>query len=86
MNTIYTLCIPTIEILAEEERADFRREVEQVRLVREALKTTPRQPNWLERRMLTLSAWMVFTGERLSRRYRNADPIPRWYPSFKIAR
>jgi len=86
MNTIHSLCLPTIEILAEEERADFRREVEQYRLVREALKTTPRQPNWLERRMLALSAWMVFTGERLTRRYQNADPIPRWYPSFKIAR
>jgi hypothetical protein len=86
MNTINTLSLPTIEILAEAECADFRREVEQVRLVHEALKTTPRQPSWLERRVLTLSAWMVDTGQRLSRRYQNADPIPRRYPSFKIAR
>lgn len=86
MNTLHTVCLPTMEIMAEAERADFRREMEQCRLVREALKTTPRQPNWLERRMLTLSTWMVATGERLSRRYQNADPIPRWYPSFKIAR
>lgn len=86
MNTLHTLCLPTMEIMAEAEREDFRREVEKYRLVHEALKTRTRQPGWFERRMLALSAWMVATGERLSRRYQNVDPTPRGYPSFKIAR
>lgn len=83
MNTLW---LSNVEIVAESERADFSREMDKVRLAREALGTRPHQPGWLERRLLTLSAWMVDTGERLSRRYHNADPMPRWYPSFKIAK
>ncbi len=83
MNTLW---LSNIEILAEEERADFRREMEQLRLEREAQSTKPRKPGWIEHRMHDLSVWMVTTGERLHRRYHDTDPIPRWYQSLKIAR
>lgn len=86
MNTLHNVCLPVIEIMAEEERADFRREVEKERLVREALRTKPRQPSWLERRMLRLGIWMAFAGGRIHRRYRNLEPVPHWYPSFKLAK
>jgi hypothetical protein len=83
MNTLW---LSNIEILAEEERADFRREMEQMRLEREAQSTKPRKLNWLERRLHALSQWMVSTGERLHRRYTDTTPVPRWYQSFKVAR
>ena len=83
MNTLW---LSNIEVLAKEERADFRREMEQLQLEREALNTKPRKQNWLEHRMHDLSVWMVTTGERLHRRYHDTDSLPRWYQSFKIAR
>jgi len=83
MNTLW---LSNIEILAQEERADFRREMEQLRLEREASSTKPRKPNWIEHRLCNLSVWMVTTGERLHKRYRDTDPIPRWYQSLKLAR
>ena len=83
MNTLW---LSNIEILAEEGRADIRREIEQIRLEREARRTKLRKQNWLEHRMHDLSVWMVTTGERLHRRYHNTDPLPRWYQSLKIAR
>ena len=83
MNTLW---LSNIEILAEEERTDFRREMEQFRLEREARSTKPRKQNWLEHRIHDLSVWMVTTGERLHRRYHDTEPIPRWYQSFKVAR
>lgn len=83
MNTLW---LSNIDILAEEERADFRREMENYRLGREALSTKPHKPNWIEHRLHDLSVWMVTTGERLHSRYHDTDPIPRWYQSFKVAR
>lgn len=83
MNTLW---LSNIEILAEEERADFRRKMEKYRLEREALSTKPRKPNWLDKRMQDLSGWLVATGQRLQRRYHDTEPIPRWYQSFKVAR
>ena len=83
MNTLW---LSNVEILAQEERADFRREMEQLRLEREASSTKPRKPNWIEQRLCDLSVWMVTTGERLRKRYYDTDPIPRWYQSFKLAR
>ena len=83
MNTLW---LSNIEILAEEQRADFRREMEKYRLEREAKSTKPRQPKWLERRTRDFSMWMVFTGERLYRRYYDTAPVPRWYQSFKFAK
>jgi hypothetical protein len=83
MNTLW---LSNIEIIAEEERADFRREMENYRLEREARSTKPRQPNWLDYRMREFSMWMVSTGERLYRRYQDSAPVPRWYQSFKLAK
>lgn len=85
-NPMNTLWLSNIEIVAEEERADFRREMEKYRLEREAKSTKPRQPNWLERRTRDFSMWMVSTGERLYRRYYDTAPVPRWYQSFKFAK
>lgn len=86
MNTLHSVCLPVVEIMAEAEREDFRREVEKERLVREALSTKPRQPSWLERRMLRLGTWIAFAGGRLYRRDRDLEPVPHWYPSFKLAK
>ena len=83
MNTLW---LSNIEIVAEEERADFRREMEKYRLEREAKNTKPRQPNWLENRMRDFSMWMVSTGKRLYSRYYDTAPVPRWYQSFKLAK
>ena len=83
MNTLW---LSNIEILAEEERADFRRELVQLRLEREAQSTKLHKLNWLERRTRDFSKWMVSTGERLHRRYSDTVPVPRWYQSFKVAR
>ena len=83
MNTLW---LSNIEILMEERRADFRREMEQLRLEREAQITKPHKVNWLERRMHSFSMWMISTGERLHRRYHEPVTIPRWYQSFKVAR
>lgn len=83
MNSLW---LSNIEILSEERRADFRREMEQLRLEREAQFTKPRNPGWIERRMHDFSMWMMSTGARLHRRYHNPTPLPRWYQSFKVAR
>ena len=83
MNTLW---LSNIEILVEEQRADFRREMETYRLEREAQSTKPRKPNWMARRIYDLSVWMVATGERLYSRYYAIDQLPRWYQSFKFAR
>jgi len=83
MNTLW---LSNIEILTEEHRADFRRELEKIRLEREAQAAKPHKVNWLDRRMHDFSMWMLSTGQRLHRRYHDPAPIPRWYQSFKIAR
>jgi hypothetical protein len=83
MNTLW---LSNLEILMEERRADFGREMEQLRLEHEAINTKPRKPNWVDRRMHDLSVWMVTTGEHLHRKYHNPAPVPRWYQSFKVAR
>jgi hypothetical protein len=83
MNTLW---LSNLEILMEERRADFGREMEQLRLEREATSTQARKSSWMDHRIHDLSVWMVTTGERLHRRYHNPAPVPRWYQSFKIAR
>jgi hypothetical protein len=83
MNSLW---LSNLEILMEERRADFRREMEQLRLEREAISTKPHKLNWLERRMHDFSMWMMYTGERMHRRYHDPAPRPRWYQSFKVAR
>jgi len=83
MNTLW---LSNLEIIMEERRADFEREMEQLRLEREALSAMRHKPNWLDHRMHALSMWMVTTGERLHRKYHNPAPVPRWYQSFKVAK
>ena len=83
MNTLW---LSNIEILMEERRADFHREMEQLRLEREALITAPRKHGWMAHRMHDFSVWLISAGERLHGRYHDPAPIPRWYQSFKIAR
>jgi len=85
-NLMNALWLSNVEIIAEEERADFRREMENYRLQREALNTKPRKPKLIERKIHDLSVWMVTTGERLHNRYHDTEPAPRWYQSFKLAR
>ncbi len=83
MNTLW---LSNLEIIMEERRADFEREMEQLRLEREAMSAKPHKPNWVDHRMHALSMWMVTTGERLHRKYHNPAPVPRWYQSFKVAK
>lgn len=83
MNTLW---LSNLEILNEERRADFRREMEQIRLEYEVKSTRARKTNLLDRGMTALSTWLVATGERLHRRYSDPTPLPRWYQSFKLAR
>lgn len=83
MNALW---LSNIEIIAEEERADFRREMEKYRLEREALTTKPHKPNWFANRMKDLSVWMLTTGQNLQKHYKDTEPVPRWYQSFKVAR
>lgn len=83
MNNLW---LSNLEIIMEERRADFRREMEQLRLEREAHNTRMRKPTWTERRMHDFSVWLMTTGARLHRRYHDPAPVPRWYQSFKVAR
>lgn len=83
MNTLW---LSNLEIVNEEWRADFRREMEKLHLEREALASTTRKPNWMACRMHDFSVWMMSTGEQMHRRYHKPTPLPRWYQSFKVAR
>jgi hypothetical protein len=83
MNTLW---LSNVEILMEEQRADFRREMANLRLEREALSTRPHHPNVIERKVHELSLWMIATGERLNRHYNDPAPVPRWYQSYTIAK
>ena len=83
MNSLW---LSNIEILMEERRADFRREMETLRLEREALTTGEQSPTWFQRKLQGLSLWLIATGERLNRNIQDPVPVPRWYQSFKVAR
>lgn len=83
MNTLW---LSNLEIIMEEQRADFRREMEQLMLEREAQSTNAYKPKWFHRRVHDFSTWMVSTGERLHRRYHDPATNPRWYQSIKVAR
>jgi hypothetical protein len=83
MNTLW---LSNIEILMEARRDDFRREMANLRLEREALSTRTHHPNWIEQKFHEFSLWMIATGERLNRRYIDPNPVPRWYQSFTVAK
>ena len=81
-----SLGLSNLEFLMNERCAHFRREIDQLRLEREALASRPRTPGWVERRLHDFSFWMMSTGERMHRRYHNPTLNPRWYQSLKVAR
>lgn len=81
-----SLWISNLEDLMEERRNDFRRDMEQLRLVREAENTKPFKPNIFERKMHDFSVWLIKIGQRIHRRYHTPAPYSRWYQSFKIAK
>ena len=83
MNSLW---LSNLEIIMDERRADFRREIEQLRLEREATLTKPHKPGWVGHRLHALSIWMIAAGERMHRRYHESVTIPRSYQSFKMAR
>lgn len=83
MNALW---LSNLEIIMEERRADFRREMEGIRLEREALLTRPQKLGWTKSRIHDFSMWLVATGERLHRQLHDPAPVPRCYQSFKVAR
>lgn len=83
MNSLW---LSNIEILHEQRQADFRREMEILRLEREAAMTKSRKATLIQRYVHAFSHWMITTGERLNRRIHDPIPVPRWYQSFKVAR
>jgi hypothetical protein len=83
MNTLW---LSNLEILYKERRADFRREMEQLNLIREAENAYGARQSWLERNLHRLGSWMMLAGERLRNRYHAPTPLPRWYQSRSLAR
>lgn len=83
MNALW---LSNLDIIMEERRADFRREMEALRLEREALLTKPFRFGWMQRRVHDFSMLLVTTGERLHRQLHDPTPVPRYYQSFKVAR
>jgi hypothetical protein len=60
---------PFPEKFIEQKLADTQREIEHIRLMRDAKgKNSPLQ-GWIANRMHNLSIWMICTGERLHERY-----------------
>ena len=68
-----------MEQRAEEQRMQLRQAVTELRLQVEALHAaTPAQPNWFAKKMITLGAWMIATGESLRRHYQiSPTPLPK---------
>jgi len=62
---------PFPEKFIEQKVADTRKEVQHIRLVREAKSANTSAPlqGWVANRMHDLSVWMMCTGERLHERY-----------------
>lgn len=74
------------EKLVETRRDDFRREIEQLNLVREAENAYGAHQSWLSVQLHNLGHWMVETGERLHSRFHAPEPLPRWYQGSRLAR
>jgi hypothetical protein len=75
-----------LEKLVETRRDDFRREMEQINLVREAENAYGARQSWLKLQLHHLGHWMIATGERLHTRYHAAEPLPRWHQGSTLAR
>lgn len=74
------------EKLVESRRDDFRREMEQINLVREAQHAYAARQGWLNVQLHHLGHWMIAAGERLHKRYHAPEPLPRWYQGSTLAR
>ena len=57
------------ENLAEERRKDIIREMADIRLQEQALKSRVYHPNWFTRTMQALGQWLIVRGEGLVKRY-----------------
>ena len=74
------------EKLVETRRDDFRREIEQLNLVREATSDYSTRRSWIKVQLHNLGHWMMATGEQLHKRYQSAEPLPRSYQGSTLAR
>jgi len=74
------------EILVEYRRDDFRREMEQINLVREAGNAYDARQSWIKVQLHNLGHWMIAAGERLHNRYHAPESLPRWYQGSTLAR
>ena len=79
------LWFSNLEIIAEERRADFQREVEQFRLEREADNTKDFNPNWAVRTLQGLSTWLITICERVQRKHQHSLRSEN-YQSLKVAK
>jgi hypothetical protein len=58
------------ELFVAHKQADLQREIEQNNLANEAINANKHiQQGWVANKMHDLSVWMIYTGERLHKRY-----------------
>jgi hypothetical protein len=74
------------EKIVESRRDDFRREIAQLNLVREAMSAHDARQSWLQVQLHNLGHWMIASGERLHNRYHAPEPLPRWHQGSTLAR
>jgi len=74
------------EKMVDIRRDDFRREMEQINLVREAESAYEVHQSWIKVQLHSLGHWMMATGERLHTKYQAPEPLPRWYQGSTLAR
>jgi hypothetical protein len=75
-----------LENLIETRRDDFRREIEQLNLAREASSADGSRQGWINLQLHNLGHWMIAAGERLHKRYHTPESLPRWYQGSTLAR
>ncbi len=63
-----------LEMMAEERRKQLLHTVDQLRLEEEAEKNAHR-PGWFARSMISVSSWMIASGELLQRRYNETQSV-----------
>ena len=74
------------EKLVETWRADFRREIADINLIREAEGAYDAHQMWHKKLMHNFGVWMMNTGAQLRKRYQAPTPLPRWYQGSTLAR
>ena len=58
------------EYMVEERRRDVLREMNSIRLEKQALEVKVYHPNWFTRIMQGLGEWLIARGEELVKRYK----------------